>query len=237
MAKGYIYDNQTSLWGNPEIIGFGKDDFYIKEIDRSKANKIIVENHYSEKYYNASYIHLGMFNNNDEIVGVLQYGYAMNPASCSSVVEGTEMDEYLELNRMWLHDSLPRNTASQVISYSIKYIKRKYPKIKWIQSFADERCNRFGVVYQAANFDYYGEHTSKFYRLEGEVYHKSLMGRDPDLTPKAKYLQENKEKAESFDARQFRYIYWINQGWKNKCNLEEKEYPKHYKEKEEKQLA
>jgi hypothetical protein len=64
----------------------------------------------------------------------------MNPASQASVVKDTEIDEYLELNRMWLSDEAPKNSESKAISYSIKYIKRKYPKIKWIQSFADERC-------------------------------------------------------------------------------------------------
>ena len=56
---------------------------------------------YSKKVYSATYIHLGVFVDG-ELLGVLQYGYAMNPASCGSVVEGTEMNQYLELNRMWL---------------------------------------------------------------------------------------------------------------------------------------
>jgi hypothetical protein len=64
----------------------------------------------------------------------------MNPASQKSVVSDTEIDEYLELNRMRLDDKAPKNSESKAVGYSIKYIKRKYPKIKWIQSFADERC-------------------------------------------------------------------------------------------------
>ena len=85
--KTYIYSDQSSLWGDPELLGFGTIDFYIKEIDRKLANKVIVKNHYSKKFYNATYIHLGLFVN-EELQGVLQYGYAMNPASCGSVVKG-----------------------------------------------------------------------------------------------------------------------------------------------------
>ena len=164
-------------------------------------------------------------------MGVLQYGYAMNPASCGSVVKGTLKNEYLELNRMWLSDDLDKHikyAESQAISMSLKYIRRKYPKIKWIQSFADERCGGFGIVYQACSFSYYGEHDSVFWELDGEVYHNSLMTRNPELSKSAKRLQNNKEKAKSYSLRQFRYIKFLDQREKKKCLLEEKPYLKHY---------
>lgn len=227
--KNYIYSEQSSLWGDPELLGFGSKDFYIKEIDRKLANKIIVENHYSKKFYNATYIHLGLFVN-EEIQGVLQYGYAMNPASCGSVVEGTEQNEYLELNRMWIADNVGQYPESRAISYSLKYIRRKYPKIKWIQSFADERCGGFGIVYQACSFGYYGEHKSVFWEYDNQVYHNSLMTRNPKLSKSAKFLQENKDKAQSFNLRQFRYIKFLDQREKKKCLLKEQPYPKHYSE-------
>ena len=179
MENKYILSEQISLYGEADCIGFGNNEFYIKEIDRKIANKIIIENHYSKKFYNASYIHLGVYFNK-LLIGCLQYGYAMNPASMASVVEGTSIDEYLELNRMWLSDDITIKYAeSQAISYSIKYIKRKFPKIKWLQSFADERCGGFGIVYQACSFNYYGEHSSIFWTLENEIYHNSLMTRNP----------------------------------------------------------
>lgn len=229
MRKGFIYSGQQTLFGNPEVTGFGDSNFYVKEINRSLANDLIVKNHYSKKFYNATYIHLGVFIYN-ELIGVLQYGYAMNPASCGSVVEGTQMDEYLELNRMWLDDKAERNSESKALSHSIKYIKLKYPKIKWIQSFADERCGCFGIVYQAASFSFYGEHVSTFWTVDGEIYHNSLMTRDPKLSKSAKFLQDNKERATSEKLRQFRYIKFIDKRWKKKCLLKEKPYPKYYKE-------
>ena len=159
--KGYILSGQGSLFGHIDCIGFGMSSFNVKEIDRDLANKLIVENHYSGKFYNATYIHLGVFKD-DDIKGVLQLGYAMNPASQESVVANTGIKDYLELNRMWLHDDCPKNSESMAISFAIKYIKKKYPNIRWIQSFADERCGKNGIVYQAANFGYYGEHSAVF---------------------------------------------------------------------------
>ena len=230
MKKRYIYSEQSSLWGSPECIGFGSENFYIKEIDRKLANEIIVKNHYSKKYYNATYIHLGLFENKI-LKGILQYGYAMNPASCSSVVEGTKQDEYLELNRMWLSDEIEiKYPESQAISMSISFIKKKYPKIKWIQSFADERCGGFGIVYQACSFSYYGEHTSTFWELDNIVYHNSMMTSRKAGGKKYDLLQANKERCTSHTLRQFRYIKFLDQREKKKCLLKEQTYPKHYKE-------
>lgn len=164
------------------------------------------------------------------MLGVLQYGYAMNPASCGSVVVGTELNQYLELNRMWLDDKAPRNSESMAISYSIKYINSKFKKIKWIQSFADERCGCFGIVYQGANFKYFGEHTSTFWELDNIVYHNSMMTSRKAGGKKYDLLQANKERCTSHTLRQFRYIYFINQHSINDCLLKEKPYPKHYNE-------
>jgi adenine modification enzyme len=224
-----IFSNQSTLFGSREIIGFGSSDFYIKEIDRNKANQIIVANHYSKKFYNATYIHLGLFIRG-ELLGVLQYGYAMNPASCGSVVEGTNMDEYLELNRMWLDDKAERNSESKAVSYSIKYIRSKYRKIKWIQSFADERCGGFGIVYQACNFGYYGEHTSSFWSLDGETFHNSIKTSEKAGPRGYRLLNDpnNTNRIEHHTLRQFRYIFFIDKKWKSKCLLKEQQYIKHY---------
>lgn len=231
MKKQYIYSTQSSLWGDAEVLGFGTEEFYVKEIDRKLANDIVVKNHYSKKFYNGTYIHLGLFIDN-EIKGVLQYGYAMNPASCGSVVKGTQKDEYLELNRMWIADNVGEYPESRAISYSIKYIRRKYPKIKWIQSFADERCGGFGIVYQACSFDYYGEHINQFWELDGETFHNSIMTSEKAGKRGYNLLNDpkNKDRVIKHELRQFRYIKFLQQREKKNCLHKQKPYPKHYKE-------
>ena len=228
MPSAYILSEQISLYGEPDCIGFGNNDFYIKEIQRELAIKTIIENHYSKKVYIGTYINLGVFENN-ELLGVLQFGYAMNPSRCGSVVKDTSMDEYLELNRMWLSDEIEiKYPESRAISYSIKYIKRKFPKIKWIQSFADERCGGFGIVYQVCSFDYYGEHKSTFWELDNVVYHNSMMTSKKAGGKKYDLLQANKERCTSHTLRQFRYIKFLDKREKRNCLLKEQVYPKHY---------
>lgn len=227
-APAFVYSKQGSLWGEREIIGFGTDSFAVKVIERNKANAIIRANHYSRVHYSGSYIHLGLYA--PELRGVLQFGAAMNPASQASIVADTEQDEYLELNRMWLDDEMPRNSESRAVSLAMTYIKRRYPKIAWVQSFADERCGRNGVVYQACNFQYCGEHTSIFWELDGNMYHNSLMTRNPKLTPKAKVIQDEKDRAIPHKLRQFRYLYFLKKAFRKRLLLKVRPYPKHASE-------
>lgn len=138
-----------------EIVGYGSPELRVETISCWLARTVICAKHYSKRIVNNSYLHLGVFSGR-ELVGVMQWGYALNPNSGARVVTGTGNREYMELNRLWLHDNMPRNSESRAISYALKAIKQLYPSVQWVQSFADERCGRFGVVYQASNFDYVG---------------------------------------------------------------------------------
>lgn len=231
MKKGYIYNNQNVLFGSRDIVGFSNGKLYVKEIDRGLANDIIVKNHYSHKFTGHSYIHLGVYINS-ELVGVLQYGYALHPSSGDSIVPGTGNKDYLELNRMWLSDIAPRNSESMAISCSIKYIRGKYPNVGWIQSFADERCGCFGIVYQACSFDYFGGHESVFWELDGEVYHNVIKTNSKGWGGGYELLNNpaNKDRLKKHILRQFRYIKFLNKRSRKKCKLKREAYPKYYNE-------
>jgi hypothetical protein len=226
MSAAYILGDQSEMFGAVRAVGFGGDDFRVEEIYRDRANAIIVRNHYSGKFVNNSYVHLGVFIA-DELMGVLQFGYAMNPASGSSVVSDTANDEYLELNRMWMDDFAPHCGESRAISYAIKYIRRAYPKVRWIQSFADERCGLNGKVYQAANFGFYGHHVSVFWEADGEYFHNIVATTE---TSKAgnkalKRWQAVKHRAIRHELRQFRYLFFMAPRFARKCRLERKPFP------------
>ena len=229
IKKGYIYSDQIPMFGHKDIIGYGTNDFYVKEIDRDLANKTIIKNHYSKKCYNGTYVNLGVFIKG-KFLGVLQYGYAMNPASGGSLVKGTEMNQYLELNRMWIADDVGDYPESKAISYSIKYIKGKLKTIKWIQSFADERCGGLGIVYQACSFRFYGEHTSSFWELDGETFHNSIKTSEKAGRRGFNLLNDpkNKDRVIQHTLRQFRYIKFLDKSWVKKCTKKEQKYLKHY---------
>lgn len=210
--RDYLYSQRPYTRDN--LLGFGDEELAVQVIPSATAKALIKANHYSKKVVNNSYVHLGV-HWHEALSGCLQFGYLKNPACAGSIVEGTTSRQCLELNRMWLSDDLPHGIASKVLSYSIKYIRRAYPEVQWIQSFADERCNKFGLVYQAANFSYCGEHKTPFYKLDGEWYHvqaatqKNSKGRP--LGPHTAYyqFQQRMHEAERHTFRQFRYIYFL----------------------------
>ena len=44
IIKGYIYSDQIPMFGHKDIIGYGTNDFHVKEIDRDLTNKTIIKN-------------------------------------------------------------------------------------------------------------------------------------------------------------------------------------------------
>ena len=221
-TTGYLFP--TSDEG--DAVGFGNSAFAVGLLDRKIANAIIIANHYSRRFYSASTLHLGVWIQG-ELVGVLQYGYAMNPASAGSVVAGTLMNEYLELNRMWLSDAAPRNSESKALAYSIRFIRRARPAVKWVQSFADERCGLFGTVYQAAGFTFHGEHRGIFWELDGDFYHNSLMTNGKTAGgPRAAHLRANRERATRHELRQFRYLRFLQVRFAKACRHPVRPFPK-----------
>ena len=216
---GYIYGSSGAVGG------FGGRDFYVAAIPRKMAVETIIRHHYSKRIVNNSYVHLGVFIDG-VFCGVLQFGYAMNPRAIGKIVGNTEVDEYLELNRMWLDDTAPRNSESRAISYAMKYIKRACPKVRWVQSFADERCGCLGVVYQASNFLFLGSHYTTFYELDGEAYHPMLLTAHKKGGNRGAYLRENLGRATSRKLRQFRYIFFIKPAARRDLKMRIHAYPK-----------
>lgn len=191
------------------VVGFGDAAYHVKEIPSKLARDTIRAKHYSKTIVNNSYVNLGVFWRGD-FVGCLQFGYAMNPNSGRRVVAGTENRQYLELNRMWVTDAVPGNGESMAIAYAIRFVRARYPGVQWIQSFADERCGRWGVVYQAANFQYLGFHLTDFWLIDGEWYHDLLVTAHKKGGGCGHFLRENLHRAERRRFRQFRYIRFLD---------------------------
>lgn len=215
---GYIY-------GSDALGGFGCRNFYVAIIPRKQACEIIIAQHYSGRIVQNSYVHLGVFIEG-ELLGVLQLGYALMPRQVGKIVRNTEVTEYLELNRMWLDDKAPRNSESRAIAYAVKFIKRACPAVKWIQSFADERCGRLGVVYQAANFLYLGSHKTSFYELDGQTYHSMLLTAHKKGGQRGAYLRQNLHRATQHKLNQYRYVLFVKPKYRRDLVMRPRPYPK-----------
>lgn len=229
--KRLLIYGSMPLFGQPEVIGARSGVVRVELISKSNADSIIRGGHYSGSVVWSSNLHFGVFVGGG-IIGAMQFGPAMNPASGARVVEGSSSETWLELNRLWLMDDKPDNTTSRAISCALRVIRHRKPSVEWVQSFADERCGKLGGVYQACSFLYCGEHTATFYELDGEWFHKSMLSR-PSVDkrgwrsgPKVAWFKQNQERAVPHTFRQFRYIKFLRSSARKRLLLPVLPYPK-----------
>lgn len=229
--RGYLHDGQGDLFSCPRVVGYEDDEVRVRLIPKDDADAVIRAGHYSRSVVWSSSVHFGVYVGGS-MIGALQYGPAMNPASGSGVVDGTLPENWLELNRMWLSDEKPANTATRAIAFSLRVIGKIRPAVQWVQAFADERCGKAGGVYQAASFLYVGSHVSTFYELDGEWFHKSMLGRkEYDKRgwwsgPKIARFNANKDRAVPHRFKQYRYLRFLDRRAAKRLRLPVLPYPR-----------
>jgi hypothetical protein len=123
----------------------------IKPISSKDANRIVQSLHYSGKTVNNSQLHLGVFLDG-KCGGAMQFGPSLDKRKMLGLVEETQWNEFIELNRMAFADWLPRNGESRAIGYAFRWMKKQYPQIKWCVSFADGTQCGDGTIYRASGF-------------------------------------------------------------------------------------
>ena len=121
-------------------------------ISKHDADIIIKKYHYSGKVKNNSKINIGVFHNGF-CEGALEFGPSNDKRKMITLVKNTKWNEFIELNRFALSDNLPRNSESRCISIAIRMIKKHYPFVRWIISFADACQCGDGTIYRAAGFN------------------------------------------------------------------------------------
>jgi len=145
-------------------------DIRVKPISAQDANRIIRQLHYSGKVVQNSQLHLGVFLDG-KCGGALQFGPSLDKRKIIGLVADTKWNEFLELNRLALADWLPRNSESRAIAVAMRLLRRHYPHLKWVVSFADGTQCGDGTIYRAAGFVLTGiRANATIMELDGEVF-------------------------------------------------------------------
>jgi hypothetical protein len=171
----------------------------IKSISAAAASKVVKQIHYSGKTAAISQLHLGVFLN-DSLEGVMQFGPPIDRRKLLPLVKDTKFNDFLELNRMAFSDKLPRNSESRAMAIAFKLIKKNYPHIEWIISFADGTQCGDGTIYRAAGF------------LLTQIKKNTTIKKLADGTIAASHGTSKKDFTDSktLDGFQLRYIYFLN---------------------------
>lgn len=129
-------------------------DIVIKVIDSASSRKIVERYHYSGKCTQNSQIHFGVFLNG-KLEGALQFGPSIDKRRMAENL-GIGFNDALELNRMALSDVCPKNSESRSLGICLRILKKKYPHLKVIISFADACQCGDGTIYRASGFKLHG---------------------------------------------------------------------------------
>ena len=200
----------------------------IEKISYKVAMDVIVDKHYLHRKCPCS-IAFGLFSEGG-LVGVIVFGKPASYTLCNAIAGENESKNVIELNRLWVCDSMPKNTESWFISRSIK--KCGYDIIV---SFADTREGHIGYVYQATNWLYTGmTKRRKSYRLKNELTNdrNRKHGRNEKMSKKEMICQHGVESVEEYySSVKHRYIYINCKGVRKKQLLSNlnyclKPYPK-----------
>lgn len=102
-----------------------------------------------------------------------------------------------ELARLYLLDEVPKNAETWLIGKSVRWIKREYPDVKNLVSYADPSAGHRGTIYKAANWkedgrtdeerktprcDYYDARTGKKYGRRGNMPQDAVVERRPRIS-------------------------------------------------------
>jgi hypothetical protein len=205
------------------------DTYLVKEINAKDAAHLVKQYHYSGKVVPNSKIHLGVFNKEKDLCGVLSYGPPMNGDSTSSKLSSSE--NMMELNRMVMRDEEPRNSESMAIGLCNKWL-RKFTDIDYILSFSDGKQGNVGYIYQATNWKYIGYLVSdSFYELDGDVMHSVSVWhkykeshRDREEKTTHQILFDNYDTVSRIESKQHMYVLPLHH--KVTFNFDTKPYPK-----------
>lgn len=126
-------------------------DIVVKPISSKDAARVVKAVHYSGKVVNNSQLHLGVFLKG-RLEGAMQFGPSLDKRKIQGLVEQTPWNGFLELNRMAFSDALPRNSESRALGVAFRLIRKHYPHVQWVVSFADGAQCGDGTIYRAAGF-------------------------------------------------------------------------------------
>ena len=130
-----------------------------------------------------------------ELVGAAIYGQLSTTAWKKF---GGSESEVLELRRLVLVDAAPKNSESRVIGWTLRHVRKNFPAIRTVVSYADPHYGHFGTVYKASNFKYVGvsaKDTGFMNTSTGRVYHSRALRTKykGDYKPFVKELRRLKE--------------------------------------------
>jgi hypothetical protein len=137
-----------SLFAGVGGFDLGFDALVVAPCAKKIAAAAVIEHHYLHRKPNISHafgLYLG-----STLVGVVTFGV---PASRHLQLSACRdhPEQVIELNRLWVSDSMPKNSESWFVSRALRQLPAMI-----VVSYADTREGHVGYIYRALSFRYAG---------------------------------------------------------------------------------
>lgn len=191
--------------------------YTIRPVSYAEAMKLVVDRHYLRRKAPCSAA-FGLFHGAD-IKGVICYGTPSSAPLRRGIAGDENASNVIELTRLWVCDSVPRNGESYLIGRTLKLCGKEI-----VVSFAEIQQGHLGIVYQATNWIYTGLSAKRTnWTIEGVDKHcQTLADKYTSAEIRAKYgdrfsLQDR--------PRKHRYIFINAKGRRRKQLIASLRYP------------
>lgn len=160
-------------------------EYKVSRINPKMAYYDIKYYHYAHRIPSITFA-FGLFDG-QRLIGVLTIGKPASNSLCEGLLGKEHSPIVYELNRLYINEGMPRNTASYFVGEVLKSLKSQNIVIV---SYADSGMNHHGYVYQATNFLYTGmtkERTDKYVEEGKHSRHYKDVGNEKRVVRSAKY--------------------------------------------------
>ncbi|MFC2041933.1 DNA methyltransferase [Chloroflexota bacterium] len=188
------------------------------------AKKILVKNHYLHSIPGGTLLSFGVFTGAN-LVGALTLG--VGPAMAYHLVAGATPGDCVTLTRLWLSDSLPKNSESRILGIVLRSL-RSHTKTKFIITYSDPSAGHIGTIYQATGWIYTGICVAMPLLDLGDGRHRhsrsvaQLFG-----THSVRYLDKHGLSVRLVPQEgKHRYFYFLDRVWRSRLCVPEMDYPK-----------
>lgn len=141
-----IYEGLTEL--------IDLDKIKVERTQVKVIRRAIVTGHYSGVMPDACQDAFAAWNHLGGLIGAVAFGPGGNNKTLTAIYPEATNKTGRELIRLWVHPNAPKNTASKIVSKSMKLLPNE---VELVVTFADSGQSHLGIVYQALNFYYLGK--------------------------------------------------------------------------------
>lgn len=191
----------------------------VKPIPCSETDAWLLHKHYAKRKCQRMFC-FGLYVN-DLLEGVVTYGMPPSPQVGRGFLGEEHRTQVLELNRLCINDTAPKNSASFLVGNSLKKLK------DWvIVSYADGAMGHVGYVYQATNFLYCGAKKAhdKEYFIDGQWVHAKVLT-NRGITAPSQWAKDNNIETKPPQPKH-RYVYFANKKYRKYLKYDILPYPK-----------